>query len=311
MWKKVFEHLGHETYWFDDENHPADFDYDDAIFITEGYADAKIPIRKSSIYFVHIARDPSRYLSTGARLIDIRYNVDYINDVNYSYVFDRAAAEKVEECAYYIEKADDSVLSNQYRKGVSGYSALYLSWATDLLPHEFNFEDRFMQRSKEFYFVGSIGEGNMEQLKRLNAALVQMGIPFRHVDPWRNPVSFEDGMKMVQMSYIAPDIRGSALRREVNGKPDTGCDHKHNGYIPCRVFKNISYGQLGATNSKAVRELMGGLVVHSDDEFALAFECQRRSADHDFILEQMKLVQDKHTYVNRARAILKVAGETK
>ena len=55
-WYKGFKSLGYDTYWFHDGNHPSieTFDYNNALFITEGYADGKIPIISSSIYFVHI-----------------------------------------------------------------------------------------------------------------------------------------------------------------------------------------------------------------------------------------------------------------
>ena len=43
-WYKGFKHLGYDTHWFDDNNVSDDFDFNDCLFITEGYADSKIPI---------------------------------------------------------------------------------------------------------------------------------------------------------------------------------------------------------------------------------------------------------------------------
>ena len=34
--KKAFEHQGYEVYWFTDESHPHDFDYDNCLFFCEG-----------------------------------------------------------------------------------------------------------------------------------------------------------------------------------------------------------------------------------------------------------------------------------
>ena len=81
-WHKGFKHLGYDTYWFDDNNFPKDFNYNNSLFITEGYADNNIPILKTSIYFVHIARFPEKYINNVKRFIEIRYLVDSIKDCN-------------------------------------------------------------------------------------------------------------------------------------------------------------------------------------------------------------------------------------
>ena len=85
-WVKTFQHIGIPVHWFHDGSFPELFDYTNTCFITEGWADDNIPIESSSTYFVHIAKDPSKYLDKGARLIEIRYHVIEINDSNYYYV---------------------------------------------------------------------------------------------------------------------------------------------------------------------------------------------------------------------------------
>ena len=84
-WVKAFKHLGYATHWFHDNNVPSDFDFENALFITEGYAENNIPIVKSSIYFVHICIKPEKYIGKVKRLIEIRYLVDRIKDCNYNY----------------------------------------------------------------------------------------------------------------------------------------------------------------------------------------------------------------------------------
>lgn len=98
---KGFKHLGYETYWFHDGDFPKDFDYSNTLFITEGYADTNIPIKDSSIYFVHIARNPEKYIGNVKRFIEIRYLVDAIKDCNYNYVLDKSKCNKISECSYY------------------------------------------------------------------------------------------------------------------------------------------------------------------------------------------------------------------
>ena len=51
---KAFKHLEYDTYWFHDDGYPEDFDWDDCVFWTEGWADKNIPLNKNSTYFVHV-----------------------------------------------------------------------------------------------------------------------------------------------------------------------------------------------------------------------------------------------------------------
>ena len=305
-WYKTFKHLGYDTYWFHDENYPVGFDYSNSIFITEGYADKNIPIVESSIYFVHICINPQKYIERGCRLIDIRFNVNQINDCNYSYTFDKNNYVKIDDVSFYDKSTDDSVLSDQFRRGITGYEALYLSWATDLLPEEFNFEDRFICRERKIYHIGSIAESNIKEIQKFAKAMQENDIEFVHINPWVNPATWDEVKKLTQISYIAPDLRGSAMRGNINGKVDTGANHKLIGYIPCRIFKNISYGQIGGTNSKSVKELLNDLVIYNDDEYQLFYDMQEKTGDFDYIKDQMKFVQENHTYKNRVNTILQV-----
>jgi hypothetical protein len=305
-WYKTFKYLGYDTYWFHDDNYPIGFDYSNSLFITEGYADKNIPILKSSTYFVHICINPQKYLEKECRLIDVRFNVNQINDCNYSYNFDKKESVKIDEVSYYNKFTNDSILSDKFRKGIGEYEALYLSWATDMLPEEFNYEDRFISRERKIYHIGSISESNIIEIKNFSKAVQENGIEFIHRNPWTDPCTWKEVKVLTQKSYIAPDLRGSALRSEINGKIDTGANHKLIGYIPCRIFKNISYGQIGATNSKSVKELFGENVIYNDDEYNLFYDTDRKRGDVEYILEQMKFVQKNHTYVNRVNTIMKV-----
>lgn len=313
---KAFSHLGYETYWFHDDNYPNPntFDYSNSLFITEGFADGQIPIVKSSTYFVHNAVNPSKYLEKDVRLVDIRFNVYEINDDNYSMVLNKDELVKIDNVSFYNPTADDSVLGDKFRKGLSGYEALHTIWATNLLPHEFNFDDRFIERENRFYFVGTGGSPALE-LQKVISSLQKLGIEFVHINPWQNPCSFDENKIYMQKSAISLDVRGtdhyqtnSGGKKEVNGKPVNGGNHKKIGFIPCRTLKQISYGRLPGTNSKAVKELLGDYVVYNDDESRLPYDMVEleRNIDLDLVHEAMRHVQENHTFVNRANAILKV-----
>jgi hypothetical protein len=210
-WNKTFKYLGYETYWFHDDQYedPITFDYTNCLFITEGYADKNIPLDKSNTYFVHVCINPYKYIEIGARLIDIRYNVSKLIDYNYNYDLDY----KIENnnvrlidgstVNYYEVHATHNDLNKQFIKPVLNeisYEAVYMCWATDLLPHEIDYEDRFIKPEvpSKMYFIGSIGSGNMNEINQLAKGCYDNNIRFEYNDPWKNPISFTEAQKLVQ-----------------------------------------------------------------------------------------------------------------
>lgn len=299
-WYKAFKHLGYDTYWFHDADYPADgeFDFTDCLFITEGYADKRIPLHPSNTYIVHVGVNVHKYVQCGAKVFDLRYNDSYINDCNYSYnLLDKisnGSAVKV-GCVTYFENASET----------EKVPKIYMSWATDLLPHEFREEDMYIEPENVMTFIGSISQSNSNEYNKLSEGCRRLGIRVVHVNPWNRPVSMEDNRDIIKKCIICPDIRGSGDPAKL-AIGDNGTDHKGIGYIPCRVFKHISYGKLGATNSKRVLELFGpDLIVYDNDETQLAIKTYERRNDYDLIKRQMQYVKDNHTFINRIEDLLK------
>jgi hypothetical protein len=303
-WYKAFKHLGYETYWFHDQDHPTDFDYENALFITEGYADEQMPVVSSSTYFVHVCKNPSKFVSAGARLIDIRFNVKRTRDYTYDYCLANLSLTGVDPFTAYEKNANDNALAERHRKGVAGYEAVYVMWATDMLPHEIDLNDAYIPRDREVHHIGSAWSANMKELQEFQQSLEKEGISFVVHDPWKKMTTNEEAKHLVQKSYIAPDIRGSGLT--CSGSTAEECNHLSIGYIPCRTFKNISYGQLGITNSPAVKDLMQDHVIFSDNSGLLLSAAQPYLTDYDRIQSAMRYVQENHTYVNRVNALLNV-----
>ena len=146
-WQKGFKHLGYDTYWFDDTNYPQDFDFNNCLFITEGYAEKNIPIVETSIYFVHIAINPEKYLNKVKRFIEIRYLVDGIKDCNYNYRLDKSKCQKISDCSYYEKLYDNGGLAKFHdNPKPMEYECVYTCWATDLLPDEIKEESIYQPR---------------------------------------------------------------------------------------------------------------------------------------------------------------------
>ena len=313
-WHKTFKYMGYETYWFDDTNfkNADEFDYTNCLFITEGYCDKNIPLDKSNVYMVHVGINPGKYIKCGARFIDIRYHVSSIYDCNYSYNLDdkitKGKAVHISENSLYEHKASVNDLNAKFRKDSEGeYEAIYIYWATDLLPYEINLDDRFIKPVEPYvtHFIGSLSNSNVNEIHKLKIGCNELNIQFNNINPWKTPVSFEKAKELVQSSVICPDIRGSGDRQNMS-LGETGTCHKSIGYVPCRLFKNISYGKLGAINSKRVKELFGDSVIYDEDETVLAKLCFEKRNDVDYIKKQMEWVRDNHTFVNRVNDIIKI-----
>jgi hypothetical protein len=191
------------------------------------------------------------------------------------------------------------------------YDKMYLSWATNLLPEEFNFDDRFIKREKVSWYIGTIGGGkggiddcgdtpphfdNRPVLREFRRACVDAGVEFKSNCPWIKPLSYDDIKKKIQTSWVAGDLRHPAMLEW--------------GYVPCRMFKNMSYGQLGVTNSRGIYEFFKGNVIFNEDPYQLFFDAQEKMQDTDLILSQMKMVQENHTYINRCKSIIKIVNDS-
>jgi hypothetical protein len=156
---KAFIHLGYETYWFHDGEYPENFDWNDCVFWTEGFADKNIPLNKTSTYFVHVCPDPARYINAGVKkFVDVRYNHLWHKDHVYDYVLDKSKVKKVGPCCYLQPKKNRrvQVLNDYNQYWIEDYDKFYVTWATNILPEEFNFEDINHPRENKIYFSGNI-----------------------------------------------------------------------------------------------------------------------------------------------------------
>ena len=115
-------------------------------------------------------------------------------------------------------------------------------------------------------------------------------IEFFHNNPWQNPLSQEDVITLTKRSILGVDIRGP--------------EHLRNGYIPCRMFKNISWGHLGTTNSEEVYKEAEGHCLFQSDPAQLFYDAMEKRTDYEFIKKCMLYVQENHTFVNRVKTIM-------
>jgi len=288
--KKAFDYLGYEVSWFPDEPN-INYNFNNCNFITEGSCCNFIPINKTSNYFVHVPKNINKFLNNVKNFIDLRYLVTHINDGIYDYTVDFNKLEKM-ATGVFLEKN-----SLEYPKA-------YISWASDLLPEEINFDWVNIQRDQCYYYAGNWNS----QQNTLNAAHnnVDSILKFANLLKEKNNIDFsrvcfdkflneDEHIKIIQKSYVSPDFRGPK-------------QHEWK-YVPCRVFKSISYGHLGAGNSDApitMDNFLDGYYIHSNNIEELHEKVIEKREDKKFILQQMKLVKERNTFVERAKGLLKI-----
>lgn len=239
-------------------------------FFSEGQVDGNIPLRDDCIYCIHNPQNQ-------------KYKTLSFNNYFTFQVYNRTIHEvpnliKVEPCIYY---------------DLSG-RCVYMPWATDLLPEEINANKAKLahsQMNNYCIWVGTIGGGrfgNINELSSFFQACNENDIQLLH----KQRLSVKDNIELTMNSYFAPAIVGT-WQLEVD-------------YIPCRIFKNISYGKMGITNSKIVYDLFEHKIVYNPDTYQLFYDAKKRleTITLEELYEQMDFVKTKHTYINRIQTLL-------
>jgi hypothetical protein len=287
---KAFGALGWETKWLDanDNVDPNSFP-PGTIFLTEGQVDKNIPLRYDCFYILHNV--------TVEKYKDIP-------DDNKMFLQVYMKSENHDDL-------HDSIVLSEASTYVQSENMLYTMWATDLLPEEIDIEaaiDQYSAKKKAVIFIGSLDNSgstfsNGKEVLLYADAGQREGYQWIHyTSPFANPVESIAQRKLIGSCELAPAIVGNWQQMR--------------GYIPCRIFKSISYGCLGITNSKYVFELLDRHIIYHNDSkelFNMTLEFLRQ--DKEIILDalktQMELVRDKHTYINRVQDILKVVKKVK
>ena len=294
---RAFKSMGYDVYWFHDEEYPEDFDFTNCLFIGEGFADKKIPINDSSCYMIMYCPSPKKYEGAG-RYIDIRMTAVNFKDHIQEYSVDKSALTKLGPACYYDPKTSNKVrVKNDYVDyEIDDYDKVYISWATNLLPDEFEEEDIYLERENCIYFFGTISPSgiceNYSNWKPFLEACSSSGIKFAHSDPWRSPKSMAEVIITTQKSLLGIDIRGP--------------QHLKQELLTCRVFKNMSYGHLGLTNSKAVYEELDGNCIYNEDTRQLFYDGMENRENYKLIRDGMNYVKENHTFINRISSLLSV-----
>jgi len=269
--------LGYETIWVEDEKeNQKHIQTGDLIISAEvigkmisekiTFEEYNLPIRGDVFYCLHNFKDVFWEKIDPARLIHLQVYVSHIENT---------ADKKWGSATYFDTKT----------------RTLFQPWGTDLLVEEF--KKPIFNKNSFVFWIGSVwnnsaNQGNLNEIEELKIVLKQNNLKFlnlRFIPDWLN-------IFLIRRSRIAPAIVGKH-QIDVN-------------YLPCRMFKNISYGQLGITNVKKFKDILGdsfveGVSIKELVENALALSKEEYLAK---VKAQQEAIKN-YTYKNSIENIIK------
>lgn len=291
---KAFRYMGFPVYWLDSND---SFDpnlFNNALVISEAHNDQYIPLNQNAIYFVHRYK-PHTYL--GMRVVNFDFYskpVEAHQVRTYAPHYENMSRvlksyEKISDLVYFSNEPD----ANNYMFAPT----LFMAWGTDLLPDDIELihtEVIKANRREDVYFIGSVWGANYIQMQKFSEALQKKNIPFQIMGIHHGQyVNNELAKHLTRLSLFSPAIVGDV--------------HLDIGYIPCRFFKNISYSRMAVTNSEHIKEIFPDIIYEPSHDLlvekALEFESNPQP---ELLAGLMNEIRTKHTFVNRAQAMLSI-----
>ncbi len=252
--------LNTKVVWVDDEKKNDSIIEKNDLVLSVNIAGYNLPLKKDVYYCLH------NFNNTIHNKIKPSHNIRLQVYTN--------AAENVEE------KWDEVTFFDKKTR------ILYQSWGANLLPWEFK-KPVFNSKSPFVFWIGSVwnnklNQGNIKEIIVLKDILSKEKLKFIHLQNIPDLLN----IFFVRMSRIAPAIAG---KWQVD-----------NNYLSCRMFKNISYGQLGMSNVKKFHDLFKRCSIKGNNieeliENSLGLNQNRYT---EMTMEQQEIVK-KQTYLNK------------
>ena len=273
---RAFQAIGLSTVWANRDN-PAEIP-DHAIVVTEGQVTEGLPCNPNAFYVLHNVVE------------DITPDVFKLPD--YNRVSLRTMIHK-EEFAHIAP------FGGTTGQRIADDGSVFLVWGTNLLPWEMTLDQEpvvpFNARDGTTVFVGTVGFvgeylNSTEIVPFFDTA---SAAGFRQV--WRGgSVSEEEHMSLIRNASLAPTIVGPWQKRY--------------GYVPCRLFKNVSYGAFPCTNSETSAAMISA-TMYDADPASLAVKTMELLREHPEQAERRwrraySQVRAKHTYINNVHTIV-------
>lgn len=272
---KAFKAMGTETVWVDNPEEKIENSYlDNSLVIAAGMDCKTLSVNNSAFYVLHNV-DDHRF----------RQHENYINLQVYTKdtLLPEREAEKLSTFTYWQE-------NNR---------CLYQPWATDLLPEEMIYDPvPAPEVNLSINWVGSVTDGAQGNLQQLQEYAQAMSSRFGVQTHAHRGVDKQQMIKLIRSSNQAPAI--------VAGW------QKDNLYVPCRLFKNLSYGQPVFCNSPVIKEICDDSFFEEDCA-TIAIKTNEYLKNRNLKAEKdvINLIKSEHTFINRCQSIVNMVEEIK
>jgi len=179
----------------------------------------------------------------------------------------------------------DNLVGNEIWRAAVIYNhnsqTLYQPWGTDLLYSEFK---RPVFRNNNFIFwVGSVwnnkfNQGNISAIVDFKKSLLKYNLRFIQLRFIPNILN----IFFIRLSRIAPAVVGD-WQAEFD-------------YLPCRMFKNISYGHVGFSNVKKFKDILSGACIEGNIDEMLEKVLKLNESEYkNLVFRQQELIKN-YTY---------------
>ena len=271
---RALKHMGKEVYYLDKNDDMSKIDFHNTFFMSMNCVLTGLPQRKDCLYFIHnITGDPRAPYFDGLNLM--RWGVHVISN---KYSSD-------------VQEIGPDIFFDPSSRTVMMY------WGTDLLPHEIEANKPmrvFNAESRVCNYIGSIDGMKNQAIADFARACKENGIEYQGFGGYNNGrvVSIEEHIQLIKDSYMAPAFQG--------------LDQIAQGYQSCRIFKNLSYGQMPLIQSKYSHDLFKGRLIFNTDAYKLFYEGRERlqSLSLTELHSLMDEVAQKHTYLNKIAGVI-------
>lgn len=267
--------IGLDVLWLEDILENNDLIKETDLIITVGFASNNLIIKTDAFYCLHNADEhfnSVKNLFGTSKLICLQVYTNKLSGDLY----------KISSCTYFDSKS----------------RTLYQPWGTDIPKKDFsNYSD--FRLSNFSFFVGSVwnndlNQGNLNEINILKRALWANNICLLNFRPRSEYVH----KKLINSSRIAPAIAGKW--------------QVENGYLPCRMFKNIANGALGASNVLEFSEILEDYCITNTTDIFLIVEklLSIDKTEAKIILRNQQNLILKHLYEEKINNIINIFNQS-
>jgi hypothetical protein len=167
-----------------------------------------------------------------------------------------------------------------------------MAWATDEFQSDTYFQSLTFKPSPCSFYVGNFSDDAL-----ILAYQIKKNLKLINHDLYRvSGVNSLSAKYFQTISRFSFDVRSS--------------QHITDGFIPCRIFKNCSYGRGVITNSEAIHNAFNKLIpIYKDaDDFIDVSDKYSCGYFDNQLREASFYIQKNHTYLNRIRDLFHIIG---